>query len=168
MSQLSHLNQGGEVHMVDVSGKASNLRIARARGFIGMAPQTLAAITEDRVAKGSVLVTARLAGILAAKKTADLIPLCHGLALDHVEVMFAPMPDGIAVQATATCNGKTGVEMEALVAVSTACLTIYDMVKAIDKAMVVSDLHLVSKEGGKSGEWRNAGPPLREWPLEWS
>ncbi len=168
MSQFSHLNQGGEVHMVDVSGKGSNLRIARARGFIGMAPETLAAITNDRIAKGSVLVTARLAGIMAAKKTSELIPLCHGLALDHVEVTFAAMSDGIAVQATTTCNGKTGVEMEALVAASTACLTIYDMAKALDKAMVVSDLHLVSKEGGKSGEWRNTAPPLREWPLEWS
>ncbi len=168
MTKLSHLSPSGEVHMVDVSTKGTSLRVARARGFIAMAPETLSAITEDRIAKGSVLVTARLAGIMAAKKTADLIPLCHGLAIDHVDVTFSAMTDGFAVQATATCSGKTGVEMEALVAVSTACLTIYDMAKAIDKSMVVSDIHLFTKEGGKSGDWLNLSPPAREWPTEWS
>jgi cyclic pyranopterin phosphate synthase len=164
--KLSHINPHGEAHMVDVSAKAVTTRKAVARGFVHVQPETLDAIVQDRVAKGSVLATARIAGVLAAKKTADLIPLCHSLGLDHLDVRFGVLADGIAVEASATCQGRTGVEMEALTAVSVACLTIYDMAKALDKEMVISDIHLVAKTGGKSGPW-NHPETLRDWPEEW-
>jgi cyclic pyranopterin phosphate synthase len=155
MSELSHVGPTGEAHMVDVGGKPDTLRIARARGVISMAPETLDAIRRNEVAKGDVLATARIAGIMAAKKTADIIPLCHQIPLSHVSVevhLDAAIP-GIRVETTAECVGKTGVEMEALVAASTALLTIYDMTKAIDRGMIVTEITLLSKSGGRSGEW---------------
>ena len=166
MAKLSHVQESGDVSMVDVSAKSVTVREATARGVIHMAAETRVAILEHRIAKGAVLTTARLAGIMAAKKTADLIPLCHGIPLDHVEVRFAQIEDGLAVEATARCAARTGVEMEALVAVTHACLTVYDMAKAIDKAMVVTDVQLVKKTGGKSGEWHNPNH-TRVWPQEW-
>lgn len=164
--KLSHLDKRGQAHMVDVSSKQTTARRAVARGFVQVNADTLAAIVEDRVAKGSVLATARIAGVLAAKRTAELIPLCHSLGLDHLDVRFAVQNDGIAVEAAATCLGRTGVEMEALTAATVACLTIYDMAKALDKGMVISDVHLVTKSGGKSGDWQHPHPP-RQWPDDW-
>jgi len=154
-ARLSHLNDKGEARMVDVSGKEVTDRTARAVGFVAMMEETLALILSGRVPKGDVLTTARIAGIMAAKRTHELIPLCHPLALTEVTVAFEPSrdPPGLAVTATAKVEGKTGVEMEALAAVSIACLTIYDMCKAADRGMVITDVALTLKEGGKSGRW---------------
>ncbi len=156
MTKLSHLNARGEAHMVDVSDKDITSRTAIAEGFVAMAPDTLALITTGTAKKGDVLATARIAGIMAAKKTHELIPLCHPLALTKVTVDFAPQeqPAGIHVTAEVKVTGKTGVEMEALTAVSVACLTIYDMLKAADKAMSFSGIQLVEKTGGRSGTYR--------------
>ncbi len=152
--KLSHISPDGAAQMVDVSAKPESLREAEARGAVQMKPETLAAIREANIAKGDVLAAARLAGIMAAKKTAALIPLCHSLALDHIGVDFSFEKDRITVAAVARTVSRTGVEMEAMVAVSVACLTIYDMAKAIDRAMVIEDIRLMSKSGGKSGDWR--------------
>ncbi|HYH69787.1 MAG TPA: cyclic pyranopterin monophosphate synthase MoaC [Methyloceanibacter sp.] len=150
--RLSHLNAKGEAHMVDVSGKDVSSRIAVAEGFVEMAPATLELILSGKAEKGDVLATARIAGIMAAKRTHDLIPLCHPLPLTQVTVEFEPSrdPHGLKVRATAKVDSKTGVEMEALTAVSIACLTIYDMCKAVDRAMSFSGIRLVEKHGGTS------------------
>lgn len=152
---LTHLDEAGHAHMVDVADKAVTHRRAIAEGFVEMEPQTLALITEGRSAKGDVLAVARVAGIMAAKRTSELIPLCHPISLTKVTVELEPSstPAGIAITATAETDGKTGVEMEALTAASVAGLTIYDMCKAVDRAMVVNGVRLLSKEGGKSGTW---------------
>ena len=154
MSDLTHIGEDGAARMVDVSGKAETLRVAIASGRITMGPQALAAIREGDAPKGGVLGTARLAGIMAAKRTGDLIPLCHPLGLEAVTVDFAFEDEAIRTTATASLTGKTGVEMEAMVAVSTALLTIYDMAKAIDKGMVIETVRLIEKRGGKSGTWK--------------
>lgn len=153
MSDLTHFDEHGAAHMVDVSEKRITSRVAVAKGKITMEPSTLALITEGRAKKGDVLGVARLAGIMAAKKTHDLIPLCHPLALSKVSLELTPDTDNncVNIEATVKTTGQTGVEMEALTAVSIAGLTVYDMVKAVDKAMVISDVRLVLKDGGKSG-----------------
>ncbi|MFT4026383.1 MAG: cyclic pyranopterin monophosphate synthase MoaC [Novosphingobium sp.] len=154
MTKLTHLDAGGNARMVDVGGKAETKRIAIAAGRIRMSPAALAAIRDGEAPKGDVLAAARIAGIMAAKKTAELIPLCHPLALDAVTVDFGFEGGALAVTATASLTGRTGVEMEALTAVSIALLTIYDMAKAIDKGMVIEAVRLIEKRGGKSGDWR--------------
>lgn len=153
MSGLTHLDETGAARMVDVAGKAVTRRQAVAEGRIAMSAEAAAAIRSGTVAKGDVLATARIAGIMAAKKTADLIPLCHPLPLTRVAVDLAPDESGVTVTATAATEGQTGVEMEALTAASVALLTLYDMAKALDKAMVISGVRLLSKTGGKSGDW---------------
>jgi cyclic pyranopterin monophosphate synthase len=155
MTGLTHFDEGGNAHMVDVSGKPVTDRTAVARGSVVMLPETLALITEGRAKKGDVLGVARLAGIMAAKKTADLIPLCHPLPLTKVSLDLTPDPalPGIVIEATVRTSGQTGVEMEALTAVTVAALTVYDMVKAVEKSMTLTDIHLVSKDGGKSGRY---------------
>lgn len=152
---LTHLNERGEAHMVDVSAKEITERAATAEGFVSMQPETLGLIERGDAKKGDVLATARIAGIMAAKRTHELIPLCHPLALSQVTVDFEASnePAGIHVRATVKVSGKTGVEMEALTAVSVACLTIYDMVKAVDRAMSFSGIRLVEKSGGRSGHY---------------
>ncbi|MDB5676044.1 MAG: moaC [Sphingomonas bacterium] len=154
MSDLTHLDAAGAARMVDVSGKAVTLREAVATGHIAMSAAALTALRDGAAAKGDVLAVARIAGIMAAKKTAELIPLCHPLPLNRVAVDFAFDDTGVTATATATTEGKTGVEMEAMTAVSVALLTIYDMAKAVDKAMIIGGVRLVSKTGGKSGDWR--------------
>lgn len=158
-SRLSHLNERGEAHMVDVSDKAVTERVAMAEGFVSMAAATLKIIEAGEAEKGDVLATARIAGIMAAKRTHELIPLCHPLPLSQVTVEFEPVADlpGIRVEATVKVTAKTGVEMEALTAVSVACLTIYDMLKAVDRAMSFSGIRLLEKSGGRSGTYRAAG-----------
>ena len=153
MSDLTHFDDKGAAHMVDVSEKQITSRVAVARGKITMEPSTLALIVEGRAKKGDVLGVARLAGIMAAKKTHDLIPLCHPLALSKVSVELTPdvTNNCVSIEATVKTTGQTGVEMEALTAVSIAGLTVYDMIKAVDKSMVISDVRLVLKDGGKSG-----------------
>jgi cyclic pyranopterin monophosphate synthase len=158
---LTHIGAEGEARMVDVSEKEATSRVAIAEGRVRMAAATLAAILAGDAKKGDVIGAARIAGILAAKKTADLIPLCHPLSLSKVSIDIAPddaLP-GLAVRAEARCVGPTGVEMEAMTAVSVACLTIYDMAKAIDRGMSIEGLRLIEKRGGKSGEWRAAEEP---------
>ncbi len=156
MSKLTHLDESGSAQMVDISAKNVTLREATAQGRIAMSEEALHAIKDGTVKKGDVLAVARVAGIMAAKKTSDLIPLCHPLALSKVTIDFAFEGDSIVVSAMARLNGQTGVEMEAMTAASVALLTIYDMAKAIDKAMVISDLRLLKKSGGKSGDWSAA------------
>lgn len=156
MTKLTHLDEAGQAAMVDVSAKAATVREAVAEGRISMSAAVLAAIRDGTAKKGDVLATARIAGIMAAKRTSDLIPLCHPLMLSKVAVDFAFETDGIRATATARLTGQTGVEMEALTAVSVALLTIYDMAKAIDKGMIISDIRLISKSGGKSGDWQAA------------
>ena len=155
MADLTHFDAKGDAHMVDVSAKAVTDRIAVAEGAVTMAPETLAMITEGRTKKGDVLAVARLAGIMGAKKTAELIPLCHPLPITKVALDLEPDADlpGIRITATVKTTGQTGVEMEALTAVSTAALTVYDMVKALDKAMVISGTRVILKDGGKSGRY---------------
>ena len=156
MTRLSHLNEKGEASMVDVSEKAVTQRTARAEGFVAMAAETLALVETGTARKGDVLATARIAGIMAAKRTHELIPLCHPLAITKVTVDFAPSsePAGIRVTAEVKVAGQTGVEMEALTAVGVACLTVYDMLKAADKAMRIEGIRLLEKTGGRSGAWR--------------
>ncbi len=163
MTKLSHLNHKGEARMVDVTDKAVTQRSARAEGFIAMAPATLALIETGEAKKGDVLAAARIAGIMAAKKTHELIPLCHPLAISKATVDFetSQEPAGVRVIAEVKVAGPTGVEMEALTAVSVACLTIYDMLKAADKAMTLGDIRLVEKTGGRSGTYRAADPTGR-------
>ena len=153
MSGLTHFDAQGQAHMVDVSDKDHTDRIAVAEGYVRMSVQTLDKITKGRTKKGDVLSVARLAGIMGAKKTADLIPLCHPLPITKValDLTADPTRPGIRVEATVKTSGQTGVEMEALTAVSTACLTIYDMVKAVEKSMVIEGVRLILKDGGKSG-----------------
>jgi len=155
MSDLTHFDEGGRPRMVNVSAKPVTLREASARGRVRMEQATLDHVLGG-AAKGDVVGVATLAGIMAAKRTGDLIPLCHPLGLDAVEVHIAPNPSlpGLTVTATARTRGPTGVEMEAMTAVSVACLTIYDMLKAIDRAMIIEAIELVSKSGGTSGDWR--------------
>ncbi len=152
--QLTHFDEDGAAHMVDVSDKPATARVAVASGRISMAPETAALIAEGRAKKGDVLGVARLAGIMAAKKTHDLIPLCHPLALSKVSVDLDVVGDAVEIMATVKTTGPTGVEMEALTAVNVAALTVYDMVKAVDRAMVISDVRLRLKDGGKSGAFR--------------
>ncbi|TLM68809.1 MAG: cyclic pyranopterin monophosphate synthase MoaC [Actinobacteria bacterium] len=152
-SHLTHVDAAGAARMVDVAGKPVTHRRAVAGAFVRMRPETLAMIAEGRAPKGDVFAAARIAGIMAAKRTSDLIPLCHPLPLTHASVGLSAEADGIRIVATAETDGKTGVEMEALAAASAAALTLYDMCKAVDRGMVVTDLMLLSKEGGASGAW---------------
>ncbi len=151
---LSHVGPRGRVRMVDVSAKAVTAREAVARGRITMSRAALRLIRAGAITKGDPLQTARLAGIMAAKQTSALIPLCHPLDLSYIDVTLTPVGDGYAVESRVRTSGRTGVEMEALTAVAVAALTIYDMVKAVDKAMVIGDIRLVEKRGGRSGEYR--------------
>jgi cyclic pyranopterin monophosphate synthase len=153
MSGLTHLDDSGAAHMVDVAAKPVTVREAVATGRITMSAEAAAAIREGSAKKGDVLATARIAGIMAAKKTAELIPLCHPLPLTRVAMDLALDETGVTVTATAATEGKTGVEMEALTAASVALLTLYDMAKALDKSMIIGEIRLVSKTGGKSGDW---------------
>ncbi len=154
MTDLTHLDSQGAAHMVDVGAKAETARIAIASGRIAMSAEALEAIKAGDAPKGDVLGTARIAAIMAAKRTGELIPLCHPLGLEAVSVEFEFEDAAIRATAKASLTGKTGVEMEAMVAVSTALLTIYDMAKAIDKGMVIGDVRLIEKRGGKSGTWK--------------
>jgi|TARA_B110000967_G_scaffold82750_1_gene85403 cyclic pyranopterin phosphate synthase len=155
MSELTHLNSEGHAHMVDVSEKEITTRVARAEGFVEMLPATLALITQGKHNKGDVLAVARIAGIQAAKKCSDLIPLCHPLMLSKVSVELTPEVDLNRVRIETMCklNGRTGVEMEALCAASTAALTLYDMCKAVDRGMTITGIRVMEKQGGKSGHW---------------
>jgi len=153
---LSHLDESGKARMVDVSAKDATRRVAVAEGHVALAPATLELIAQGGVAKGDVIATARIAGIMAAKRTHELIPLCHPLALTSVAVDIEPAADGSGLDVTArvAVTGRTGVEMEALTAVSLACLTVYDMVKAVDRGATIGGIRLVEKSGGKSGTFR--------------
>jgi cyclic pyranopterin phosphate synthase len=154
MNTLTHLDDKGAARMVDIGGKAESARKAVATGHIRLSAEALAAVRDGSGPKGDVLAAARIAGIMGAKKTAELIPLCHPLALDTVSIEFAFEADAIRATATASLTGRTGVEMEAMTATSIALLTIYDMAKALDKGMVIEGVRLLAKSGGKSGEWR--------------
>ena len=159
--KLTHFNAAGKAVMVDVGDKESTRRVALARGEIRMQPETLNRILDKQIEKGDVLDVARLAGIMAAKRTPELIPLCHPLLINSVEVDFAPdtAKSLVTIEARVRVNGRTGVEMEALTAVSVAALTIYDMCKAVDKAMQIGPIRLVEKQGGRSGHFINPGEP---------
>ena len=156
MSALTHIGASGEAHMVDVGAKASTERVAIAAGTVVMRAETLALVLSGNAKKGDVIGTARIAGIMAAKRTSELIPLCHPLALTSISVDISPDPalPGLSVRAEAKTHGQTGVEMEALTAVSVVCLTIYDMAKAVDRGMRIEGVRLIEKRGGKSGLWR--------------
>ncbi len=156
MAELTHLDARGQARMVDVSGKAETVREATAEGRIAMSAEALETVRSGSAAKGDVLAVARVAGIMAAKRTAEIIPLCHPLQLSGCSVDFTFDDTGIAARATVRIGGRTGVEMEALTAVSAALLTIYDMVKAIDKGMIIQDVRLRAKSGGRSGDWHAA------------
>lgn len=157
MNPLTHFDESGAARMVDVSEKSETHRTATAAGTVRMLPETLARIRTRDFAKGDVLEVARLAGIMGAKKTADLIPLCHPLPLNSVTVAFSfPSETTLGIEATVAVFGRTGVEMEALVTVSTAALTVYDMVKAVDRGIAIESIHLVSKSGGRSGDFRRS------------
>ncbi len=162
-SRLSHVNEAGEAHMVDVSDKPVTARTAIAEGFVAMKPETLALLKRGDAPKGDVLATARIAGIMAAKRTHELIPLCHPLALAKVTVDLETNsgPPGIRVVAEVKTTGRTGVEMEALTAVSVTCLTLYDMLKAVDRAMTFERIRLIEKSGGRSGDYRAEPAPKR-------
>ena len=157
--KLTHIGASGEARMVDVSEKPATERVAVAQGRVTMSAETLELVLSGNAKKGDVLGAARIAGIMAAKRTHELIPLCHPLPVSKVEVDITPVeePPGLTVSATVKVTGQTGVEMEALTAVSVACLTIYDMVKAVERGMRIEDIHLVEKRGGKSGHFRAAG-----------
>ena len=157
MTALTHFNQSGEAHMVDVGEKAITHRVAVTEGYIEMQPDTLKLIVDGGHKKGDVLAIARIAGIMASKKTAELIPLCHPLPLTHVEIKLSAETERnrVRCQATVKTNGQTGVEMEALTATQIALLTIYDMCKAVDRGMVIQSVRLLEKNGGKSGHWRH-------------
>ncbi len=158
MTKLSHFNDQGNVHMVDVGDKAVTQRVAITEGFITMLPETLQLIIEGGHKKGDVLAIARIAGIMASKKTADLIPLCHPLPITHVNIELTPEPDQnrVTCQTTIKTSGQTGVEMEALIATQIALVTIYDMCKAVDRGMCIEGVKLLEKKGGKSGHWVKA------------
>ncbi len=151
--KLTHTDSRGQARMVDVADKSETHRRAVAGAVIRMKPETLAMISEGRAPKGDVFAVARIAGIMAAKRTSELIPLCHSLSLTHASVELEPVSDGVRITAIVETDGKTGVEMEALSAAAIAALTLYDMCKAVDRGMVVEELGLLSKEGGKSGTW---------------
>ena len=156
MSKLTHIDDQGRARMVDVSDKPATAREAVAQGFVRMTPETLALAVSGTGRKGDVRAVAEIAGVMAAKRTSDLIPLCHPLALSKVEVTVEAAEGGLSVRARVKTTGPTGVEMEALTAVSVACLTLYDMLKAAEKGMVIEAVRLTSKTGGKSGEWTAA------------
>lgn len=166
--KLTHLDSKGRARMVDVGDKAVTYRVCVARGAVRMSSDTLALVVEGRAPKGDVLAIARIAGIQAAKRTYEWIPLCHPLALDSLEIQLQPDPGAgrIVIETHARAHARTGVEMEALVAVSAAALTLYDMCKAVDRGMVIEAVHLVSKQGGKSGDWQRADDPLRHTALQ--
>jgi len=153
-SELTHVDESGKARMVDVSEKSDTYRVAIAEGRIFMNKDILDRIEAQAIAKGDVLAVARIAGIMAAKRTSELIPLCHIILLNKVDIEFSRFPKGINIRAEVSSTGKTGVEMEALTAVSVAALTIYDMCKAVDKGMRISDIRLIEKRGGKSGTWK--------------
>lgn len=165
MGELTHIDEKGAVRMVDVSAKPDTERIAVAEGFIAMHPETLALIVEGKAAKGDVLACARVAGVMGAKRTSDLIPMCHPLNITKAKVDCTPVEAGeradglVGIHVSATCGvtGKTGIEMEALTAASIACLTIYDMCKAVDRGMEIMDVRLLKKDGGKTGLWLREG-----------
>lgn len=154
MTDFTHFNEQGRARMVDVSGKEPTDRTAVAAGTVRMQPSTVEAIRTGGVPKGDVLAVAQVAGILAAKRTSEIVPMCHPLALTGVDIRFALRADAVDVEAAVRCRGETGVEMEALHAVTAAALTIYDMCKALEKGMVISDVRLLEKTGGKSGDYR--------------
>jgi cyclic pyranopterin phosphate synthase len=158
MSGLSHIGPDGEARMVDVSDKEVTDRLARAAGCIRMKPETLAAIRENTIGKGDVITVAKVAGVLAAKRTSELIPLCHSLPLTDVQLAIEPDPalPGLRCEATVKTTGKTGVEIEAITAVSVCLITIYDMAKAIDREMSIMDISLLEKSGGRTGHWRRS------------
>ncbi|MCI4589543.1 cyclic pyranopterin monophosphate synthase MoaC [Sphingobium sp. BYY-5] len=156
MTKLTHLDDDGAARMVDVSAKAVTAREAVASGRIDMSGEAAKAIADGLVKKGDVLAVARVAGIMAAKRTADLIPLCHPIALSAVTVDFVSDDSGVTVTATARTAGQTGVEMEAMTAASVALMTVYDMAKAVDKGMIIGNIRLIAKTGGKSGDWRRS------------
>jgi cyclic pyranopterin phosphate synthase len=157
---LSHINPEGQATMVDVGEKAVTRREAVARGRILLQDETLRLLQQKALPKGNAIETARLAGIMAAKRTGELIPLCHPLGLDFVDVQITSIENGLDIQATVRCHGQTGVEMEALTAVSVAALTLYDMCKAADKMMVISDIRLIKKSGGRSGDFVRPGEKI--------
>ncbi|MBW6525582.1 cyclic pyranopterin monophosphate synthase MoaC [Sphingomonas sp. RHCKR7] len=154
MAGLTHLDSAGAAHMVDVGGKQVTRREAIATGRIDMSAEAVAAIRDGAIAKGDVLAVARVAGIMAAKRTSELVPLCHPLPISRVALDLAVDAGGVTASATVATDGKTGVEMEALTAVSVALLTVYDMAKALDRAMVIGGVRLLAKSGGRSGDWR--------------
>ena len=158
--KLSHLDEASRARMVDVGGKPESVRTATAEGMVRMSREAYEQVAAHAVAKGDVLAVAEVAGVMAAKRTGELIPLCHPLGLDLVTVEARLLPDlpGVGVMATAKVTGRTGVEMEALTAVSVACLTLYDMVKAVDRGMVIEGVRLLSKTGGTRGDWRRSDP----------
>jgi len=159
-NRLSHINAAGQAVMVDVGAKQVTKREAVARGFIALQKETLHLLQQNALPKGNAIETARLAGIMAAKRTGELIPLCHPLGLDFVDVQISTHENGLAIEATARCHGQTGVEMEALTAVSVAALTLYDMCKAVDKMMVIGEIRLVKKSGGRSGDFVRPGEKI--------
>lgn len=154
MKKLSHINNKGEANMVDIQDKKSSKRVAIAEGSITLSKKALNQINDDKVSKGNVINTARIAGIMGAKKTSDLIPLCHPIPIEAIKIDFSINEKDINVLATVSTTNKTGVEMEALVAVNIACLTIYDMVKSVDKNAKINSIKLIRKSGGKSGDWK--------------
>lgn len=153
-TKLSHYDQAGEARMVDVSAKAASKRTARAHAFVRMSPEVLREL--DRNPKGNPLEVARIAGVMAAKKTAELIPLCHPLPLTHADIEIAATAAGVRIESRVSTSGPTGVEMEALTAATVAALTVYDMTKALDKGIEITEIHLLEKTGGKSGDWRRS------------
>ena len=159
MADFTHIDEKGRVRMVDVSGKEVTQRTARAQAVVAMMPETFERIRDQAVKKGNVLETARIAGVMGAKQTAQLIPMCHPLQLNHVQVDFFPDPDQhtIRIEALARVTARTGVEMEALTAAAVAALTIYDMCKSYDRHMLISDIYLLEKSGGRSGAWQRDG-----------
>ncbi|MEC9392277.1 MAG: cyclic pyranopterin monophosphate synthase MoaC [Pseudomonadota bacterium] len=154
MNNFSHINNKGEANMVDITSKKNSKRKSSAKGFIVVSKETLKSIKTDNLEKGDLFNTARIAGILAAKKTSELIPLCHPLSISKIDINFNIKDNGIEVITSVSIEGKTGVEMEALTATSIACLTIYDMIKSIDKESEITSIRLISKSGGKSGNWK--------------
>tara|TARA_Y100001936_G_C15810248_1_gene526216 strand:- start:234 stop:704 length:471 start_codon:yes stop_codon:yes gene_type:complete len=154
MSEISHLNKKGEAHMVNISEKEKSKRCATAEGLVKVESTTIEKIKKDNLPKGDLFGTARIAGIMAAKKTSDLIPLCHNLPISSVKIEIKLVKNDIYVKGTVKCDDKTGVEMEALTAVSVSCLTIYDMLKGLDKNAFIANIQLVEKSGGNSGDWK--------------
>ncbi|MFN8008230.1 MAG: cyclic pyranopterin monophosphate synthase MoaC [Terriglobia bacterium] len=153
MSSFSHTDEHGHPRMVDISGKSPTLRTARAAGFVKVSEKVLTLLQEGKLSKGNALDVAKVAAIMAAKNTGQMIPLCHPIPITHVDISFEFLPDGIRLESKVSAEGKTGVEMEALTAVSVAALTLYDMCKAVDRSIVISEIHLLEKTGGKSGHY---------------